>query len=150
MVVPENLKINAHVFCYSPDLFAASEKLAGYLDCKISKVYVGEPYDPQSKTANIAWLVGHGSKTDSKVGNSDGSFGYTIGSICGWLKNYPYTNLIDTCCDPNKRKRYQTFGDNYYCTNDNQCVEVITSYLSFDSWWDVSNMHQNIHQLQEK
>lgn len=143
MPVPDNLKIKPHVFCYSADLVDASNALAGYLKCKVSMVYDGN-FDPEFQTAEIAWLVGHGSKSNTIVGNKDGSFGYKISSISKWLQaaDLNYTNLVDTCCYPNMRKRYQTFNDNYYCTNDNQCVFKITGSPDFDTWWDDSNMHQ--------
>ena len=143
MPVPQILTQNAHVFCYSPDLVDASNTLAGYLNCRVSRVYEGH-VDPQSATATVAWLVGHGSKENTIVGNYDDDFGYKIRSICDWLRppNHVYQYLVDTCCYPNMRKRYQTFGNQYYCTNDNQCVQVITDYPNFDAWWNASNMHQ--------
>ncbi|MDA3613608.1 hypothetical protein [Polluticaenibacter yanchengensis] len=143
MPVPENLMHNCHVFCYSDDLTEASDKLATYLGCKVSKVYKNQ-FDPQAQTAQIAWLVGHGSKQNTIVGNDDDTFGYKIRDISDWLliDGREYTHLVDTCCYPNMRKRYQTFGDHYYCTNDNECVQVITAYPTFDEWWDGSHMHQ--------
>jgi hypothetical protein len=142
MSVPEKIKVNPHVFCYSPDLMDASNKLAEYLNCKVSKVYE-DHFDLQAETANVAWLAGHGSKNNTVVGNYDGDFGYKIRSICDWLdtggRNYEY--LVDTCCYPNRRKNSQTFNNKYYCTNDNQCVMVITGYDSFNAWWNDSNMH---------
>jgi hypothetical protein len=145
MAVPGKLKIQPHVYCYSADLLAASNALAGYLKCKVSKVYLNQ-FDPEYKTAEIAWLVGHGSKGDTKVGNSTGTFGYTINSISKWLQGpgLNYTNLVDTCCYPNRRKNSQPFGNDYYCTNDNECVTVITAYRDLDSWWDASHMHQYV------
>ena len=73
MPVPVKLKINPHVFCSSPDLMDASNKLAEYLNCKISKVDEGH-FDPESETANIAWLVGHGCKNNCIVGNYEANF----------------------------------------------------------------------------
>lgn len=143
MSVPEKLMSNAHVFCYSPDLLEASEKLAEYLNCSVSKVYEWK-WGPGVESATVAWLVGHGNKSNTIVGNDDGSFGYRIRDISEWLKTEgrDYKYLVDTCCYPNRRKSSQTFGHDYYCTNDNECVLVITSYPSFDGWWDASHMHQ--------
>lgn len=143
MPVPEEVKANSHVFCYSSDLVDASNKLASYLNCKVSKVYSGD-FDPQAYKSKTAWLVGHGAVTNTIVGNQTGDFGYKIRSICDWLKEYGYGILVDTCCYPNTRKRWQTFTPNYFCTNDNECVMVITSYGSFDEWWDSSHMHQHV------
>jgi len=142
MAVPDKLKINAHVFCYSSDLVDASNKLAEYLKCEVSKVYNGE-FKPESQTATVAWLVGHGYESNEIVGNKDDTFGYTIESISDWLKEEgrKYEYLVDTCCYPNMRRKSQTFGDKYYCTDDDQCVMVITGYDNFDTWWDYSNMH---------
>lgn len=143
MAVPEKLKQKAHVFCFSSDLIDASIILAEYLNCEVSKVYDGH-FDPEFQTSIVAWLVGHGSKINTIVGNSDGSFGYKISIISEWLKTYKrnYSSLVDTCCYPNMRKRFQLFGHDYYCSDDDMCVQVITSYPSFDNWWDQSHMHQ--------
>jgi hypothetical protein len=143
MPVPDILKINAHVYCYSLDLLDASTRLAGDLKCKVSKVYEGH-FDPEAQTATVAWLVGHGSKNNTIVGNYEGCHGYKIGDISDWLKSEgrKYEYMVDTCCYPNMRKRYQKFGDKYYCTNDNECVQLITEFNTFDEWWDKSHMHQ--------
>lgn len=61
-----------------------------------------------------------------------------------WLKGKKYEYLVDTCCEPDLRKLVQTFGKNYYSTNDGEEVKVITAYDSFDKWWDENHMHQNI------
>lgn len=142
MSVPKELKVKPHVFCYSPDLVDASNTLAGYLKCKVSKVYEGY-FDPQSETATAAWLVGHGAKNNTIVGDDSGKFSLKIRSISDWLKSGDpkYQYLVDTCCFPNRRKNSQTFGGNYYSTNDSQCVYVITRSPDFDTWWNKSNMH---------
>ena len=142
MPVPAILKREkSHVFCYSRDLIDASNRLAYYLGCEVSTVYDNK-FHPDASNAKVAWLVGHGSKYDSKVYHKDADDGIKIGDISDWLLFRDYTHLVDTCCYPNMRRRYQKFNNDYYCTDDNECVTVITEYNSFDEWWDSSNMHQ--------
>lgn len=142
MPVPEIIKPDSHVFCYSEDLLVASNKLAYYLGCKVSKVYE-KKCDVNSYST--AWLVGHGHGTDTIVGDIDGE-GYRIRLISEWLKNNregrDYKYLVDTCCSPNRRKRSQTFQHNYYCTDDSNIVKVITDYNGLNDWWDDNDMHQ--------
>lgn len=139
MGVPKELLVNCHVFCYSSDLRKASEDLATRLGCSYSLIYsTGCDINDNALKAEVAWLVGHGSSSDNKVGTKyQRDKALKITDITTWLNNKnTYKSIVDTCCQPELRKVNHGFIGNFNCSRDGHLVRVNSDFNTLDLWWD--------------
>jgi hypothetical protein len=152
MPVPADLKVNAHVFCFAQSMIETSDRLNGFLpDSQVSHF---RPIDgktllilsPGCKTKKVAWIVGHGDKSTRRIYNDDSGMEYLLSDLISKLVEWGYTTIVDTCCEPNARKKTNMKGLQYWCATDGQIVGFLSGFAEtqagFNQWWDSYNFYQ--------
>jgi len=149
MSVPSALTVTSdvHIFQYSSDLAGASTKLQerlGGSNAKIAKINTTTtPAGVSGYVAgrSIAWLVGHGSSADTKVGTMvSRAKAVEMDNIIAWLSGENFTTIVDTCCEPDLRRKCDMKGLTYYCARDGQVVSQNQAHASLDLWWTHNGM----------
>lgn len=140
------------VFCYSKDLQSAAGHLGALLGCQeytfatlgkggIVKVDAL----PQSGEV-VAWLIGHGLKGSTTIMTLDAAFGVEIEYLLQWCYDNKFTDVVDTCCEPDARRivAEKKFKGKlrYYCTTDGRTVGKINGIKSVNTWWDQESMNR--------
>jgi hypothetical protein len=154
MAVPSEVNSGKlHIFGYAGNLKDACVKLQERLGGSgVPLTYVDLSKNPATFSndaasdgvSKVAWLVGHGIKTTSSVYSDDSThYSLTIQTIVDWLISEGYTHVVDTCCEPNRRKNVNKRGKvKYYCAADNKTVSENQNEASLDAWWDNNGMHE--------
>ena len=149
MPVPQELKLNfkkSLVFCYSKDLEEPAATLAEDIDCDWVSVTLGkgkilssDPIPTEKKA--VAWLVGHGLRSDNYIGSSTRGNYVEIRILLDWLNQEGYSAVVDTCCEPNLRRVVaEAYRLDYYSCPDDFYVHPITGFDNIDLWWDTNKM----------
>ena len=143
MAFPAALKNKTYgVFCYTADLEKATRTLAGIIRSQWVRVllnrggFAGIRGDIPSM-GQVAWLVGHGLSTDSLVGSLQRGTFVEISEILDWLVGEGYAAVVDTCCQPNRRRLVAAeYPLDYYACPDDVDVYQIHEFKTLDLWWD--------------
>ena len=147
MPLPGALKNkSAAVFCYTADLEKASGTLAKIIGCEVVRVYLKKGTIAGSSgevpaMGEVAWLVGHGLSTDSRIGSLQRGNYVEISVLLDWLVGEGYSAVVDTCCQPNLRRLVAAeYPFDYYACPDDVDVFQIHHFKNIDLWWDTCKM----------
>lgn len=150
MPVPVDLaaRTDNGAFGYTTDLVAASRRLAQLLgNCPHYRVVLGAGTILRGKgtlpaLGDVAWLVGHGLATDTRIGSRARGTYIELEALLDWCVGNGYSTVVDTCCQPDLRRTVaaEYGGLDYFCTRDGHDVTQIVAYPSLDAWWDANHM----------
>ena len=147
MPLPFALKNKSYVvFCYTADLVKAAGTLAKFIGCKsvrivLKKGTIAGSSDEIPTMGQVAWLVGHGLSTDSRVGSLQRGTYVEISVLLDWLVGEGYSAVVDTCCQPNMRRVVAAeYPLDYYSCPDDLDVLQIHQFPNLDHWWDTCKM----------
>lgn len=149
--VPLNLKSKAHIYRYSQDLDLACTELQSRLNnpCYYTQVEGDKGADKSHSGDDlfksgdkVAWLVGHGSKSNIKIGDKDHIKYIYFSNIMKWLIQKKFTIVVDTCCQSQSRK-YKFKKDykndiRYFCVPNSWSTTQNQDYDTLDEWWDAN------------
>lgn len=130
------------VFCYTSDLEKASKHLAVLLGCPHLRVVLGKgefkkSYGSTPSLGDVAWLVGHGLRSDKQLGSLARGTYIESETVLDILVGEGYKTVVDTGCQPDLRRTVAAeYPLDYYGTLDGRDVNVILDYADVDSWWD--------------
>ncbi len=151
MPIPLELQGATHaVFCYTSDLLPASRRLQTFLGGSTNLVRVtltssgavSKVDGPVDDLRAAAWLVGHGGAGDARISTRGGGVHIEMETVLDWCLSNGYYYVIDTCCEPNRRRlEAATYrGLDYYSAGDGHEVLQIVNYTSLDAWWTANGM----------